>query len=402
MDRESDSSASISEQAAQWWAQLHTEDTSANDHREFGKWVAKSPDRIEAYLEIVGLMRALKSRSVRWPGTPVDVLIRAAKGSPSEPVALFSSEVADGTDRSLAEQEPAPRVAQSTSARATNQTRPTGAWLAAAAIVLAVLATSWFVLTSPQHYQTKFGEQRSILLDDGSRVTLNTGSKIEIDLGSKRRIVRLLAGEALFDVAHDSTRPFDVFAGKTVLRAVGTEFNVDMRPSQTTVTVLEGRVAVVQTSEAAALGSVEPAAPHQGGTIEPTLGKESPRDFPAPRGALMIGAAERIVITSAGTSRPQHVANLAATTSWTERRLVFERRPLSEVADEFNRYSRERIIIESPQLRNQEVTGVVQSDDPASFLSFLSGVPGVEVHEGADGTRIVTFHGPAGDSATVR
>jgi len=33
---------------------------------------------------------------------------------------------------------------------------------------------------------------------------------------------------------------------------------------------------------------------------------------------------------------------------------------------------------------------VIQSDDPASFLSFLSGVPGVEIREAEDGTRIVT------------
>src|SRR5580692_10974499 len=109
MGRESDSSASISEQAAQWWAQLHAEDTSANDHREFGRWVAKSPDRIEAYLEMARLMRALKSRSVHWPGTPVEVLIRAAKGSVSQPVVLFSSELAGDTDKPLSEQVPAPR-----------------------------------------------------------------------------------------------------------------------------------------------------------------------------------------------------------------------------------------------------------------------------------------------------
>ena len=52
------------------------------------------------------------------------------------------------------------------------------AWGAAAA-ALAVCAVTWSYLTGPQVYQTRFGEQRSILLEDGSRITLNTASRIE-------------------------------------------------------------------------------------------------------------------------------------------------------------------------------------------------------------------------------
>src|ERR1700686_341848 len=91
MDHEPDPAMSISEQAAHWWALLHSEGASAADHLEFGQWVARSPERVESYLQTARLMRALKSRTVRWPGTPPEVLIREAKASPPDALQLPSS-----------------------------------------------------------------------------------------------------------------------------------------------------------------------------------------------------------------------------------------------------------------------------------------------------------------------
>jgi ferric-dicitrate binding protein FerR (iron transport regulator) len=79
---------------------------------------------------------------------------------------------------------------------------------------------------------------------------------------------------------------------------------------------------------------------------------------------------------------------------------MFEHRPLSEVAEEFNRYNKDRIDIDSAELRRQEVTGVFNAKDPASFVAFLSSVPGVEIREGANGTHIVSLRSPAGHPDT--
>src|SRR5262249_24675475 len=114
--------------------------------------------------------------------------------------------------------------------------------VAFATVLLAALGVAWFVSASPEEFHTRFGERRSILLSDGSRIGLNTESRIHVRLSNNRRLVELDTGEALFQVAHDSRRPFEVKVGKVLLRAVGTEFNVDLRASRTTVTVLEGRV----------------------------------------------------------------------------------------------------------------------------------------------------------------
>jgi transmembrane sensor len=400
MDHEQDSTMSISEQATHWWVLLHSEGASATDHLEFGEWVARSPERVEAYLQTARLMQALKSPTVRWPGTPPEVLILEAKASPPDALQLPNS---------------TPPRWPSASYRGTNQSHTGGSpesvakpkgrfarpllWGTAAALAI-VAGFAWLMLTGPQVYTTKFGEQRSVLLDDGSRVTLNTASRIEVDLRKDRRLIRLSQGEALFEVAHDASRPFDVHAANTVLRAVGTQFNVDMRSTQTTVTVLEGRVAVVPELGAAPASSSESASAPSNALENPEIAENILSHHAlVPRGQLILAAAERVVITSSGPSAPQHVVNLAAATSWTRRQLVFENRPVSEVAEEFNRYNRGRIVIDSEKLRRQQVTGVFQSDDPASFLSFLSNIPDVEIHEAGDGTRIVSVHGQVPDAA---
>jgi transmembrane sensor len=232
-----------------------------------------------------------------------------------------------------------------------------------AAALLISVGSAWFVWR-PLQLQTKFGEQGSFLLEDGSRVTLNSASKIEVRLRRDHRLVRLVAGEALFEVAHDAARPFDVRAGDATLRAVGTQFDVDMRPSRTMVTVAEGRVAVL---------AAEGGPGH--GMPMPTL-----------------GVADQLVITPGSALVPRHGVDVAAALSWTQHKLIFEHRSLGEVAEEFNRYNRERIVIASKELRDQEITGAFASDDPASFLGFLSGIPGVRIRDDGAGGHVVTVN----------
>src|SRR3546814_5131662 len=57
-------------------------------------------------------------------------------------------------------------------------------------------------------YRTGIGEQRTFELADGSKVTLNTATEIRVDYRARERIVRLVRGQALFDVAHAPDRPF--------------------------------------------------------------------------------------------------------------------------------------------------------------------------------------------------
>lgn len=341
---EIDSTASITEQASAWWMLLNHGDATPADHHAFGEWVARSPERVEAYLQTARLTRALEAGHLPWPDTPVDTLIREAKSARAQVIGLRG---------------PHGRDLSSQFSRPLWTRRPIVAGLVA--LVIGAVGWSFF---SKEHYTTTIGEQRSVVLSDGTVVTLNTSSEIEVRMGRHHRTVDLLSGEALFEVARDPARPFDVAAGKTTVRAVGTQFNVDRRPSVTTVTVVEGRVAVFTGSDPGEVPGVEKSA-----------------DLP-------LAAGEQVIVAPDTIPHAAHV-DPAKATAWTQRKLVFEHRSLAEVADEFNRYNRERIDIESRDLRSQEITGVFEANNPESFTAFLAKIPDVVVERTRDNRVVV-------------
>lgn len=345
-------SATAAEQAAHWWVVLHEETCTSADREAFAAWLRRSPERVEAYLRMNLLMGTLQSKQRAWEQTPADELIRRARQSPAEIIPLSRSK-------------PAPRSPGNVRSRMVT-------YAGAVALCCAVIV-AWF-LWLPQRFQTEIGEQRSVVLRDGSMITLNTASEIEVKYGEQRRFIRLVRGEALFDVAHDPQRPFDVDTGQAVVRAVGTRFNIDRRAERTTVSVVQGKVHVM-------------AEPPRGQS--PTTGRAA-TVAAAPSTEILVEA-QQLVVTEAGMSEPEHIADLAPVTAWTQRQLVFENRSLGDVAEEFNRYNRSHILIESARLRTQSVTGVFQANDSAAFLAFIANIPGVRVTTDAAGHHVVSL-----------
>jgi ferric-dicitrate binding protein FerR (iron transport regulator) len=187
-----------------------------------------------------------------------------------------------------------------------------------------------------------------------------------------------------------------VRTGDATVRAVGTQFDVYRKDSGTTVTVLEGRVAVYSTAHAdqttAALKDSLPASdvapqhplprastrdsPSSSPAPEPSAASSSVRNSglsdPSGSGAIFLSAGEQVTVTSdaAGTPMPQR-ADITAATAWMQRKLIFEGSRLSEVAEEFNRYNRRQLVIEDPKLADFQISGVYSSTDPASLVRFL-------------------------------
>ena len=344
MTRENEELTSISQQAARWWVVLNNVEASAAEKREFVEWVRRAPERVEACLRVARIHAAVSRADVRWPRTSAEDLVRDALAAPEDSVIPLHPTVRPNREE--------------------GGRRPALRWVAGlAASIIVAAGLGWrLTLPRPEQFQTKVGEQRSVLLADGSRVTLNTASKIEVRLQADHRIVQLLQGEVLFDVAHDAERPFDVHAGRVVVRAVGTQFDIDRRATRTAVTVVEGRVAMI-------------AADLRTGNLP------------------VLSAGDRVVVHGASLGTLEHDVNLSEVTAWTQHQLVFRHRPLGEIADEFNRYNVGRIEIHSPSLREQEVTGTFRSNDVASFVAVLAGIPGVQVvDDGADGY-VVTSNG---------
>ncbi|MCE7055243.1 FecR domain-containing protein [Algoriphagus sp. AGSA1] len=78
-----------------------------------------------------------------------------------------------------------------------------------------------------EDYSSPPGVKSSLTLSDGSKVILNSGSRLNYvkNFESDQRVVEL-EGEAFFEVAKDSSRPFRVKTGPVVTTAIGTSFNI--------------------------------------------------------------------------------------------------------------------------------------------------------------------------------
>ena len=170
--------------------------------------------------------------------------------------------------------------------------------LATAALALLALVTVrfWGGGDLADAYSTGIGEQRTIALPDGSTVELNARSSLRVHLTDRQRDVALLEGQALFRVAKDAQRPFVVRAGDAQVRAVGTEFDVYRKESETVVTVVEGRVETYDDSG------------HGG------------------EGAIVLSAGERLTVVPHTVTKPTR-ADPAVATAWLQKRLIFEETP---------------------------------------------------------------------------
>ena len=114
----------------------------------------------------------------------------------------------------------------------------------AAAVLLGVAVSTWWLATRPDVYRTAVGEVTSFQLADRSVIFMNAASELSVRYRPDARLVELRSGEAAFDVARDEERPFVVDTGTSRVVVLGTRFVVRRNAEETAVTVIEGRVMV--------------------------------------------------------------------------------------------------------------------------------------------------------------
>lgn len=233
--------------------------------------------------------------------------------------------------------------------------------LAAACLLLFVFgpATSRLPARLLADHSTAAGEQRMVSLPDGSIAWLNTDTAIDIAYTGERRRVKLLQGEALFEVQKDSARPFDVVAADGRTTAVGTAFAVKEVDGGATVTVTEGIVRV--TSPDAGSGS----APVQGGAMVEAGQQVSYRRGEAP------GAVRTLDPTAA--------------TAWRHGAIVIRGRPLAEALAEIGRYHDGRIVLVGDPSRYGAVTARVALADLNGGIDAIAATHGLSV------TRVTSY-----------
>jgi transmembrane sensor len=210
--------------AAEWISRI--ESGELKDPQAFTQWLSEDDARQNAARELMQVTRALRSL------TPADWA--EVKGAvESRPINVLPLR--------LPEQARLEHPARSL--RPPRPLRSVGIVIVAALVVGVLVVApmgAW-----PKLYTADVGERVFVPLEDGSTVELNTRTRIEIHYGPHVREVRLMSGEAVFDVKHDPWRPFRVSSGSTAVQDVGTKFVVRRgADGTTTVTVLEGRAEV--------------------------------------------------------------------------------------------------------------------------------------------------------------
>jgi transmembrane sensor len=212
----------------------------------------------------------------------------------------------------------------------------------AAGIGVIVAGGAWNLYKQKEEtrFQTAIGEQAAVALPDGSSFDLNTNSRIWVDYSQRDRVIRLERGEAFFKVAHDTKRPFWVRAGGYWVRAVGTAFNVYLRPTGVEVTVSEGTVNVVN-----ATGNEFP-----------------PSDAAITESVAAVTAGEQADVH--GRAEVIHALNsaqLSRLLAWRKSSLYFQDQPLGDVVNELMRYTTLKIEFDNDELRRLPVGGTFQT-----------------------------------------
>jgi transmembrane sensor len=327
-------SARACEEAGEWLIEFRSDDADAAAKRRFAHWLRASPENVAAYLEMAALWDegSLLDRQRR---IDVDALL-AADPVAENVVPLHVRDCRGGGP-----------VGTGTRHRVEPLRKRRLVWAAAAVLVCGVALTAWNRMGS---YSTALGEQRSLVLADGSTVSLNSRSRIRVRFTNEERLIELAEGQALFRVAKEVKRPFIVASGATQVRAVGTQFDVYRKSSGTVVTVLEGRVTV--------------ASRKGGGASDPTT---------------LLGAGEQLELGPRAAAGPVR-ANVLAATAWTQRRIVFESASLHEVAEEFNRYNTRRVVVVGDGA-DLHISGAFSSTAPEMLASFLRNRPELRITE---------------------
>src|ERR1700733_11072753 len=183
---------------------------------------------------------------------------------------------------------------------------------------------------------TELGEHSTVTLSDASVVTLDANTRIEVAYSQQWRRVRLVSGQAWFQVAKNTQRPFVVEAGGQRITALGTVFDVRLggpAKNSVQVTLVEGQVKVeaIESPLARLIGS------------QPRASLLTPGD------SLLVSNSRPVI-----TQR----ADVAKIGSWRQGQLAFDDETLADVIEELNRYCRRQIVLADPSLATLRVSGV--------------------------------------------
>lgn len=332
----------LAEQAQAWFVKMMDPDCPRHDKEACEAWLAADPAHARAYAQADGLWRRL--------GLLQD----------SPDIAALAEEALRPVPDAADHPEPAHLLFEQRQARVS---APRRRWVVpaalAATLACAALGLQWQRLDAPaERVYEASSAPTSVVLDDGSRLHLDLATRVVVRFGREQRELDLVEGRALFDVAHDASRPFTVHADSSRVTALGTVFQVQREAGQVVVTLAEGSVAVRR---------------------DATAGD--------PVRELRLSPGQRMVLSSSPGPWRSEAVDPEQAIGWTKGRLIFRGTPLADAVAEVNRYSQRKLRLADRTLAHLPLSGTFVIGDADSFATTIPAVLPVQIS--ADGEDIV-------------
>ncbi len=219
--------------------------------------------------------------------------------------------------------------------------------------------------TVGREYATAVGQRLSVVLVDGTQITLAPASRVRLAAGYEQGAREVaLEGQAYFVVAHDAARPFAVRVRGAVARDVGTAFDVRAYPEGigARIAVADGVVAVV--------GATCSGPPSVAARRPTTCGAQ-------------LRAGDMATVHD-GEVAVEHGIDVPSLTAWTEGRLVFTDAPLRQVVAELSRWYGVDVQVSDASLADQRVSGTVDEASIVPALASLAPTVGARVERAGD------------------
>ncbi|WP_240996297.1 FecR family protein [Pseudomonas viridiflava] len=227
----------------------------------------------------------------------------------------------------------------------------------AACLVLALNPT--FTTLLQADFATASNERRDVRLPDGSLAALDRNSAIAVDFSGTRREVRLLRGQAFFDVTPDRSKPFNVQVQSLDVTVTGTAFNVDLESNTIEVAVQHGSVKVSERDSQRLLNP---------GLI---AGQRLDVDRYSGQARLLAQPASRVAI-------------------WRNNQLIADNARLGDMVDELQRYLPGKVWLKDPQLAELRITGVYDTRNPRGALQAMAQPHGAHVESWTPWLQVLT------------